>query len=47
LVAAAIASYRRFDKHNPQYYGELTVKKAAEALKTDETWVVSDEPART
>jgi hypothetical protein len=47
LVAATIASYRRYDKHNPQYYGELTVKKAAEALKTQETWVVSEGPERT
>ena len=28
-VAAAIASYRRFEKHNPMYYAELTVQKAA------------------
>jgi hypothetical protein len=32
LVIAAIAQYRRFDKHNPQYYAELTVQKAAEPL---------------
>ncbi len=30
MIAAAIASYRRFDKHNPQYYAEQTVKKAAQ-----------------
>jgi hypothetical protein len=35
VVVAAIAEYRRDDKHNPQYYAELTVRKAAEALKTD------------
>ena len=47
LVAAAIASYRRYDKHNPQYYGELTVKKAAESLKAEQSWVVSGELERT
>jgi hypothetical protein len=31
-VIAAIASFRRYDKRNPQYYADLTVKKAAEAL---------------
>jgi hypothetical protein len=31
-VAAAIAAYRT-DKHNPQYYAELTVQKATEALR--------------
>jgi hypothetical protein len=30
---AAIASYRRYDKYNPKYYAELTVRKAAEALR--------------
>lgn len=35
LIAAAIASYRRFEKHNPQYYAELTVRKAAEALRNE------------
>jgi hypothetical protein len=35
LVVAAIASYRRFDKPNPQYYAELTVSKAAQALKQE------------
>jgi hypothetical protein len=28
-VIMAIASYRRYDKHNPRYYAELTVRKAA------------------
>ncbi len=32
LVAATIASYRRFDKPDPQYYAELTVRKAIAAL---------------
>jgi hypothetical protein len=32
LVIAAIAVHRRFDKHNPQYYAELTVRKAARSL---------------
>jgi hypothetical protein len=31
-VIAAIASYRRYDKHNPQYYAEHTVRKAVQAL---------------
>lgn len=35
LVAAAIASYRRYEKHNPQDYAERTVHKAGEALKTE------------
>lgn len=33
LVAAAIAIYRRYDKHDPQSYAERTVKKAAESLR--------------
>jgi RepB DNA-primase N-terminal domain len=37
LVVATIASYRRFDKPNPQYYAELTVKKAQEALQRSES----------
>jgi RepB DNA-primase from phage plasmid len=37
LVAAAIAVHRRFEKHNPQYYAELTVKKAAESLSPEAT----------
>lgn len=32
LVVAAIAQYRRSDKQDPQYYAELTVRKAAESL---------------
>lgn len=35
VVAAAIAQYRRFDKHDPNYYAELTVRKAADALTAD------------
>jgi len=35
LVAASIANHRRFEKHNPQYYAELTVRKAAESLAED------------
>jgi hypothetical protein len=46
LVVAAIASYRRFDKHNPQYYAELTVRKAGESLKV-ETAYNPEPPART
>jgi hypothetical protein len=45
LVIAAIATYRRFDKYNPHYYAELTVKKAAEHLAGEkrETEVRNDE----
>src|SRR6266852_311311 len=32
-VIAAIASYRRYEKHDPQYYAELTVRKAAQSLQ--------------
>jgi hypothetical protein len=35
MVAAAIASFRRYDKHNPQYYGELTVRNAAASLNAE------------
>jgi hypothetical protein len=35
VIVADIASYRRYDKHNPQYYAELTVRKAAQALTTE------------
>jgi hypothetical protein len=35
VVIAAIASHRRYDKHDPQYYAERTVRKAAAELKTD------------
>jgi hypothetical protein len=35
LVAAAIANYRRFDKHDPGYYAELTVRKASESLENE------------
>jgi hypothetical protein len=33
MVAAAIASSRRFDKSDPQYYADLTVRKAQQALQ--------------
>jgi hypothetical protein len=36
LVAAAIASYRRFDKCSPQDYAARTVAKAAAAVRADE-----------
>jgi hypothetical protein len=32
IVAAAIATYRRFDKHNPQNYAERTVENAARSI---------------
>jgi len=35
VVIAAIASYRRYDKHNPLYYAELTVRKAAGSLHSE------------
>src|SRR5262249_33248803 len=35
LVAAAIANYRRFEKHDPRYYAELTVKKASKSLEAE------------
>jgi hypothetical protein len=35
LVAAAIANFRRFDKHDPRYYAELTVRKASEVIMTE------------
>jgi hypothetical protein len=34
-IVTAIAAYRRFDKYNPQAYAELTVRKAAESLRSD------------
>jgi hypothetical protein len=34
-VVAAIALHRRFDKHNPQAYAELTVRKAAQSLERE------------
>jgi hypothetical protein len=34
-VIATIADYRRYEKHNPQYYAELTVRKAARSLGTE------------
>lgn len=37
VVAAAIASYRRFDKHNPRYYADLTVQKAAQSRQAGDT----------
>lgn len=35
LVAAAIANYRRFDKHDPRYYAELTVRNASASLEAE------------
>lgn len=35
LIVAAIASYRRFDKADPECYAALTVTKAQEALKAE------------
>lgn len=36
LVAAAIATYRRFDKYSPQDYAARTVAKAAAAIKAEQ-----------
>jgi hypothetical protein len=35
LVVAAIANHRRYDKHNPQHYAELTVHKATESIESE------------
>jgi len=35
IVIMAIASYRRYEKHNPRYYAEITVRKAASELKEE------------
>jgi hypothetical protein len=35
LIVTSIAVYRRFDKHNPQAYAELTVRKAAQSLDAE------------
>jgi hypothetical protein len=35
MVAAAITAHRRYDKHDPYYYAELTVAKTAEALAAE------------
>lgn len=47
VVVAAIATYRRYDKHNPRYYAELTVKKAAQSLEGEKPRGVSGEVERT
>ncbi|HEY1760643.1 MAG TPA: DNA-primase RepB domain-containing protein [Bryobacteraceae bacterium] len=48
LIVSAIAVYRRFDKHNPQAYAELTVRKAAKFLEADagREGPSADEPRR-
>jgi hypothetical protein len=35
VVIAAIATHRRYDKYNPSYYAELTVKKVADQLDAE------------
>jgi len=47
IVIAAIASHRRFEKYNPQYHAELTVKKALASLTAEQTWAASAELERT
>jgi hypothetical protein len=46
LIAAAIASYRRYDKHSPQDYAERTVNKAARQLERERSLDVVVEPDR-
>ena len=45
-IIAAIASHRRYDKHDPQYYAEHTVHNAAEALQADDSRSTTQEPGR-
>jgi hypothetical protein len=45
-VIAAIASYRRHEKHNPQYYAEHTVQKAVQSLRDQAPPARSTEPER-
>jgi len=45
-VIAAIASYRRYEKHSPQYYAELTVHKAVHSLRVHPSPSRSTEPER-
>jgi hypothetical protein len=35
-IVTAIATFRRFEKHNPRYYAELTVSKAAQSLVAEQ-----------
>jgi hypothetical protein len=48
LIVSAIAVHRRYDKYNPKAYAELTVRKAAESLRSDATREAASrtEPAR-
>lgn len=47
MIINAIALHRRFDKHNPKAYAQLTVRKAAESLSADEQGrVPNTEPER-
>jgi hypothetical protein len=48
LVIAAIATWRRHDKHDPGYYAEMTVRKAAESLGTERSMLRNSdlEPGR-
>lgn len=46
IVAAAIASHRRFDKHDPQGYADRTVRKAAAHLQSSETRNAIEQPER-
>ncbi len=46
LVIAAIATWRRYDKHDPNYYAEMTVRNAAQALSTERREGPGEEPER-
>jgi hypothetical protein len=45
-VIAAIANYRRGEKADPEYYAQLTVRKAAESLGTREVPITDSTPER-
>ena len=46
LVIAAIATQRRYDKHSPQGYAEMTVRKAAQSLSIEQVGVQRSGPDR-
>jgi hypothetical protein len=41
MVLAMIATYRRYDKPNPRYYAETTVRKAAASLRSTEMMIAT------
>jgi len=46
VIAAAIANYRRGDKHDPEYYAQLTVRKAAASIRYQQTPISDSTPNR-